>query len=140
MLLNQISTELEQDKERRQQPRLTRGLYWIAISLVFFVSWCVRLYRYSGHFGATEVLGLFSAFLILGFGFREFAKYYMVTERGDGNLSTTDQQQLGSVLNLATVELSNRRVPPSRGLTQAAVPGVTESTTQHLDVKPQEHK
>lgn len=71
MLLNQISIELEQDKERRQQPRITRGLYWTAISLVFFVSWCVRLYRYSGHFGATEVLGLLNSFLILGFGVSE---------------------------------------------------------------------
>src|SRR5258707_1298418 len=83
MLLNQISLELVEDKERRQQPRITRGLYWTAISLVFFVSWCLRLYRYAGQFGVTEVLGLLSAFLILGFGVREFARYYLAAERGN---------------------------------------------------------
>ena len=138
MLLNRISVELEQDKERRQQPRLTRGLYWTALSLVFFVSWCIRLYRYAGSFGVTEVLGLLSAFLILGFGVREFARYFMAPERDDATLSAADREQLGNVLNLAQEELVNKKVQPSPALTQAAGPSVTEATTRHLDVGPHE--
>jgi hypothetical protein len=81
MLLGQIKKELQEDKERQQQPRITRGLLWTGISIVFFVLWCLRLYQHSAEFG-TVVLGLVNAFLILGFGVREFVRYLLL-DRGD---------------------------------------------------------
>jgi hypothetical protein len=138
MLLNRISVELEEDKKRRQQPRIIRGLYWTATSLVFFVSWCIRLYQHAGDFGVTEVLGILSAFIFLGYGFREFARYYMAADRDEGSLSPTTREQLGNVLNLSRDKLSIKKVSPSPVPTRAAVSTETEPTTQHLDVKPHE--
>ena len=143
-LLSQITKELKQDKELRQQPRLTRGLYWAAISLFFFVAWSLRIYAHSGQFGSTEVLGLINAFIFLGIGVREFVRYIVLPERSDEYFLPADQQQFGSVLNLGPGERSDNKVSPATAPvvepTQPAVPSVTESTTQHLDVKYQENK
>src|SRR5687767_14693039 len=83
MLLGQISKEIQEAKERQKQPRTTRGLLWTAISIFFFVLWCVHLYRH-GDWGAV-VLGLANAFIFLGIGIREFVRYLLL-ERGDEEL------------------------------------------------------
>ena len=143
-LLSQITKELKQDKELRQQPRLTRGLYWAAISLFFFVAWSLRIYANSSHFSSVEVLGLINAFIFLGIGVREFVRYIVLPERSDEYFPPVDQQQVGSMLNLDPGERSDKKVSLSTAPVvehiQPAVPSVTESTTQHLGAKYQENK
>ena len=131
-LLGLISIELHEDKERWKQPRITRGLYWTVISIAFFVAWCLRVYGHSGDFGTVEVLGLVNAFLILGFGVREFARYF-ISERGDEKLLPASRQELGRILDLAPIEPANKKSPPSVG----PIPSVTEPTTRQLDAKHQ---
>ena len=131
MLLGQISKELQENKERQQQPRITRGLLWTGISIVFFVLWCVRLYQHSAEFG-TVVLGLVNAFLILGFGIREFVRYLLL-ERGDEKLLPASKEPWGRILDLAPVEPANKKSTPPA----SPIPSVTESTTRQLDAKHQ---
>ena len=131
MLLGQIKKELQEDKERQKQPRITRGLLWTGISLVFFVLWCVRLYQHSAEFG-TVVLGLVNAFMILGFGVREFVRYLLLEPDDERHLPASPEQW-GRILDLAPRELANKKSPPSAG----PIPSVTESTTRQLDAKPQ---
>ena len=130
MLLGQISKEIQEAKERQKQPRITRGLYWTGISIVFFGLWCLRLYQH-GDFGAV-VLGLVHAFMFLGIGIREFVRY-LVSERGDEKLLPASPQQWGRILDLAPSELANKKSPRSAG----PIPTVTESTTRQLDAKHQ---
>ena len=141
MLLGQISKELKQDKELRKQPRLTRGLFWIAVSLFFFVAWSIRLYENPGDF---SYMGFLLAFLFLGIGVREFVRYILLPEPDDRYFPPAGQQQFGSVLNLVPGERTSEKVSASTAPTvpppHTAVPSVTESTTQHLDVKYQENK
>lgn len=130
MLLGQISKEIQEAQERQKQPRITRGLYWTAISIFFFVAWCVRLYQHAD-FGLV-VLGLVNAFVFLGIGIREFVRY-LISERGDQELLPSSQQQWGRILDL---EPANKKSPPSA----ASIPSVTESTTRQLDAKHQESR
>jgi hypothetical protein len=131
-LLGLISIEFQEDKERWKQPRITRGLYWTGISIAFFVAWCLRVYGHSGGFGTVEVLGLVNALLILGFGVREFVRYF-VSGRGDEKLLPASQEQLGRILDLAPRELANKKSPPPAG----PILSVTEPTTRQLDAKHQ---
>jgi hypothetical protein len=110
-LLALISIEFQEDKERWKQPRITRGLYWTGISIAFFVAWCLRVYGHSGDLGTVEVLGLVNAFMILGFGVREFVRYLLL-ERGDEKHLPASQQQWGRVLDLAPREPANKKLPP----------------------------
>ena len=131
MLLGQITKELQEDKERQKQPRITRGLLWTGISIVFFVLWCLRLYQHSAEFG-TVVLGLMNAFLILGFGVREFVRYLLLEPDDEKHLPAS-QEQRGRILDLTPRQLANKKSSPSVG----PIASVTEPTTRQLDAKPQ---
>jgi hypothetical protein len=130
MLLGQISKELQEDKERQKQPRLTRGLFWIGISILFFVAWCVRLYQHGD--SGLVLLGLVQALLFLGIGIREFVRYRL-SEPGDEKLLPSNQEPWGRILDLAPREPANKKSPPPAG----PIASVTESTTRQLDASPQ---
>ena len=140
MLLSQIGQELTQDKELRQQPRITRAIYWTVIGLALLFFWLIILSK-SSYFSWAQVFGLVSPFLFLGLGVREFLKYkrsLALAERGDKELLPTGQEPWGKVLNLTPAEQAHE-LSTSTGLAvpviREEVPSVTESTTQHLDVK-----
>lgn len=135
MLLGKISSELQEAKERRQQPSIMRGLYWTGISIVFFGLWFLRLYQRSWDFGSVGWFGLLFSFMILGFGVREFVRY-LISERGNEKfekLLPASPQKWGRILNLAPVEPARKKLPPSAG----PIPSVTEPTTRQLDAKHQ---
>ena len=131
MLLGQIRKELQEDKERQKQPRITRGLLWTGISIVFFVLWCLRLYQHSAEFG-TVVLGLVNAFIFLGIGIREFVRYLLL-DRDDEQLWPASPEERGRILDLAPRELANKKAP----MAAVPIPSVTETTTRQLDAKHQ---
>lgn len=122
MLLGQLSKELKENKELRRKPSIVRGALWTSIGLLNSIVWFRLFFKYPSSLNWPSVLGISIALFFLGLGVREFVKYKrgLVLEEPDNREHpAVDEPQFGSVLGLQSI---------------------TESTTQHLDVKNRETK